>query len=231
MLVALIVIGSIAAVASAFRRPDTGEIPGRLVRACAGGLLGALLGCLLVGDPTLGWGIHGVFPALALLPSLIGGFWSGYHLWRFADEVPRGLRGVPLSRGIDITATGPAMNVVAGAVARLVGATLLLSLVVMGRGRWTSGYDKPTLFGAFGAATLITRFVGLFESLGYVRWALLSAMAGFAAELGVTQVLDLRLAGGGLLIGGLVGSLVASGQLLRALNRPGRTLATALWVR
>ena len=54
------------------------EPAGRVGRALWCGAMGAALGGLLVGDSSLGWGVHGAFPALALLPSIFGSFWGGY---------------------------------------------------------------------------------------------------------------------------------------------------------
>ena len=193
--------------------------------------MGALLGGLLVGDPTLGWGVHGAFPALALLPSVIGGFWGGHHLWQFSDEVPRGLRGVSLTEADDPASIGPAMSVVMGALVRLVGVTVALSAFVLLVGRWTSGYDSLSLFLAFGCAALVTLFVSLFESLGYLRWALLAAATSVVAELVVTRWVGSSVAGAGLIAGGVAGTVVAVTPLIGLLQRPGRILATAMWIR
>src|SRR5262249_17347155 len=55
-------------VGTATSPPSLGESLGRLPRALAAGLIGALLGGVLIGDASLGWGVHGAFPALALVP-------------------------------------------------------------------------------------------------------------------------------------------------------------------
>lgn len=204
--------------------------PGRLTRALAAGVIGGLLGCLLVGDPSLGWGINGAFPALALVPSVVGSFWGGYHLWQFHDEIPRGLRGVELSRASASMAHGPATDLVLQALARLVGITVVLSLLVIVLSDWMSGTDAASLFVAFGCAALVCLFVSLLESLGYVRWALLSAGAGVLVELLVSRWLGAPFAGAGLIAGGTVGTLLALAPLVGLLRFPGRVLATALWI-
>lgn len=204
--------------------------PGRVGRALAAGVVGALLGMLLVGDPTLGWGIAGAFPALALVPSVVGSFWGGYHLWRFHDEVPRGLRGVELSRASASMVRGPATELVLAALCRLIGITVVLSLLLLALSGWTSGTDAVSLFVAFGCAALVCMFVSLLESLGYVRWALFSAAASLAVELLVAVVLGASLAGAGLIAGGIVGTLLALAPLVGVLRFPGRMLATALWI-
>lgn len=204
--------------------------PGRLTRALAAGVIGGLLGLLLVGDPSLGWGIHGAFPALALVPSVIGSFWGGYHLWQFHEEIPRSLRGVELSRASASMLRGPATDIVLAALGRLIGITVALSLLVMLVAEWTSGTDAASLFVAFGCAALVCMFVSLLESLGYVRWAFLSAAASLAVELVVSDWLGSSIAGAGLIAGGVVGTLLALAPLVGLLRFPGRTLATALWI-
>lgn len=204
--------------------------PGRLGRALAAGLVGALLGVLLIGDPSLGWGIQGAFPALALVPSVVGSFWGGYHLWRFHDEVPRGLRGVELSRASASMLRGPATELVLAALCRLIGITVVLSALVLAIAGWTSGTDAVSLFVAFGCAALVCMFVSLLESLGYVRWALFSAASALAVELIVAVWIGASLAGAGLIAGGIVGTLLALAPLVGVLRFPGRMLATALWI-
>ena len=92
----MIVISCVVAVRTG---DETSEEPaGRIGRALWAGAIGAALGGLLVGDSSLGWGVHGAFPALALLPSVLRQLLGGYHLWQFYDAVPRGLQGVALEQ-------------------------------------------------------------------------------------------------------------------------------------
>ncbi len=207
------------------------EPPAPLGRALIAGAIGALLGGVLVADASLGWGVHGAFPALALVPSVIGSFWGGFHLWQFHAEVPRGLRGVPLTQAGGPIARGPAVRIVTGALMRLIGVSAVLSALVVGAGVWTRGTDRTSLFAAFGCAALVCLFVSLHESLGYVRWALLSATAGLAVELAVQRWAGLHVAGAGLIAGGATGTLLALAPLLTRLRSPGRVLATALWIK
>jgi len=209
----------------------SGELPGRMARALVAALLGALLGGLLVGDTSLGWGIHGAFPALALVPSVIGSVWGGYHLWALHDEIPRGLRGVSLAHAGGRIAHGPAAGIVIGALARLVGITTFLSALVLSAGFWTRGTDDLSLFVAFGCAALLCLLVSLLESLGYLRWALLSGAAGLAAELGMNRWAGAPVPGAGLIAGSVVGTLIAGVPLTGRLRSPGRMLATALWIK
>jgi len=218
-------------VAIATSEASTGEQPGRLARALAAGLIGALLGGVLIGDATLGWGVHGAFPALALVPSVAGSLWGGFHLWQFHAEIPRGLRGVPLAQAGGPIARGPAARIVLGALARLLGVTLVLSLGVIAAGHWTRGTDRPSLFVAFGCAALVCLFVSLHESLGYLRWALFSAAAGLAVELAAQRLFAVSVPGAALIAGASVGAALALAPLTRRLRSPGRVLATALWIR
>ena len=124
-LAAITLLLCFAAVGSVQRRTDLRS--GAMRRAVLAGLIGGFIGALLVADPSLGWGVHGLHPAIALLPSAIGSFWGGYYLWNFYDAVPRGLRGVPLKGASRIALSDPAMSIFVGGIARLVGATIVLS--------------------------------------------------------------------------------------------------------
>jgi hypothetical protein len=228
-LAAVTLLGALIAVLTSGAASD--EPPGRVGRAFAAGAIGALLGGLLIGDASLGWGVHGAFPALALVPSVIGSFWGGYHLWRFHDEVPRRLCGVPLAHAGGRLRRGPATRILLGALVRLLGATVALSGLVLAAGRWTHGADRTSLFVAFGCAALVCLFVSLLESLGYLRWALLSAAAALAAELAMNRWGGIDAAGAGLIAGGALGTLLAIAPLVVLLRSPGRVLATALWIK
>lgn len=231
LLVLAAVVVCLCAIAVATTRGPLPETPGRLRRALAAGGIGLLLGCLLVGDQSLGWGVHGAFPGLALAPSVIGGLWGGYHLWQFHAAVPRALRGLPLAQASARIPGGPAMRILMGSLARLVGATTVLSLLVLAAGPWTRGADRAGLFVAFGSAALVCLFVGLHESLGYVRWAFAAAIVALVVELAIDRWVHAPPPGLALSVAGAVGALVALAPLLRRLRSPGRMLATALWIR
>jgi hypothetical protein len=229
-LTATTLLGVVIAVRTAAGTPSL-EPPGQLRRSLAAGAIGALLGGLLVGDTSLGWGIHGSFPALALVPSVIGSFWGGYHLWQFHERIPRGLLGVPLAHASGQVARGPATRIVGGALVRLLGATAALSGLVLAAGHWTRGSDRPSLFVAFAGGALVCLFVSLLESLGYLRWALTSAAVGLAAELAVNRWGEVPIAGAGLIAGSTLGTVLALAPLVGLLRSPGRVLATALWIK
>jgi len=226
---AIVVLACALAIASS--RGPVEEAPGRIGRALAAGAIGALLGGLLIGDSSLGWGVHGAFPGLALAPSVIGSLWGGYHLWQFHAAVPRGLRGLPLALASASIPGGPAAKILIGALTRLVGVTTLLSLLVLAAAPWTNGTDQLGLFVAFGAATLLSLFVSLHESLGYAVWALIVAAVSLAVELALDRWLLAPPPGVALSVAGAVGTLLAVAPLVRQLRSPGRMLATALWIK
>lgn len=229
-LTAVIVVGAVAGVATGGGRSD--EPAGRVGRALWAGAIGLALGGLLVGDSSLGWGVHGAFPALALLPSVLGSFWGGYYLWKFYDAVPRGLQGVGIERANERNVRGSAMGILLGALVRLLGTTVVLSGVVIAIGQWTSGTNRLSLFVGFGCVALVTMLVNLLESLAYARWAFLAALASVATELALSKLVlaPTAVPGKALIAGTLVGIVVALPPLLKLLLRPGRVLATSLWI-
>ena len=160
---------------------------GSLHRAMLAGLIGGFIGILLVADPSLGWGVHGLHPSIALLPSAIGSFWGGYYLWNFYDAVPRGLRGVPLRGASRIALSDPAMSIFVGGIARLLGATLVLSAIVIGVGHWTHGTDAASVFVAFGLVGLLCLLVGLLEAFSLYRAALIATAAGLGHRAHVAE--------------------------------------------
>ena len=166
-------VGGVVAVRTGEK--GSNEPAGRVGRALWAGAIGAALGGLLVGDPSLGWGVHGAFPALALLPSVLGSFWGGYHLWKFYDAVPRGLQGVTLKQANDRDRNGAALAIFLGALLRLLGTTIVLSGLVLFIAQWTSGTNRLSLFVGFGCVALVTLLVNVLESLAYARWALFAA--------------------------------------------------------
>jgi hypothetical protein len=225
----IVLLACLLAVATA--RGAVQQAPGRLPRALAAGAIGGLLGGLLVGDESLGWGVHGAFPGLALAPSVLGSLWGGYHLWQFYAAVPNGMRGVPLALASETIRGGPATRVLIGALTRLVGVTTVLSIAVLVAAHWTHGSDGVGVFVAFGAATLASLFVSLHESLGYVGWAFVVALASLAVELAIGRWVAAPPPGLALSVAGAVGALLALAPLVRQLRSPGRMLATALWIR
>lgn len=212
------------------RRQQTDARAGTAGRALMAALIGGLLGVLLVADPTLSWGVHGTHPALALIPSVIGSYWGGYYLWNFYDAVPRGLRGVSLKRAGGIGFSDPAMAIFVGALARLIGATVVLSAVVIALSDRFGGTDDVSVFIAFGCVGTVSMLIGLLESFALQWAALFAAAAALATELACVSLSLTHAAGGALAAGATVGVLVTLPVLLIRLSRSGRVLATTLWI-
>jgi hypothetical protein len=216
--------------AAILTRRHTSERPGSVSRALTAAVLGGLIGLLLVEDPSLGWGVHGLHPAIALIPSIIGSFWGGYHLWNLYEEVPKGMSGVSLAGAARAGLRGPAMRLFLGAVARLIGATVVLTSLVIFLGNWTKGTDKPMVFVAFGAMALVSLMVSLLESLSLTRAALVSAAVSLGVELCWHYLVHSHVPGAGLAIAAAVGVLVTLPPLIARLTRSGRVLATYMWI-
>jgi hypothetical protein len=222
LLICLAAVGSIS--------PRTDLRAGSMRRAILAGLIGGFIGILLVADPSLGWGVHGLHPSIALLPSAIGSFWGGYYMWNFYDAVPRGLRGVPLRGASRIAMSDPAMSIFVGGIARLLGATVVLSAIVIGVGHWTHGTDAWSVFVAFGLVGLLCLLVGLLEAFSLYRAALIATGAAVATELMWRSALHPTIPGGALVAGAAVGVILSLPVLVIRLARSGGVLATTLWI-
>ena len=232
-LTAFTLILSVAAVLTSARGTD--ERPGSVSRALLAAILGGCIGTLLVADPSLGWGVRGLHPAISLLPSVVGSLWGGYYLWNIYEVIPRGLSGTPLARGSNAALRGPAMSIFVGAMMRLIGTTVLLSAVVMLIGRWTNGTDATSLLVAFGGVAALSLLIGLLESLSLRRAALTAAAAAVAAELAWPLLsarygLHWHVSGAALVVGVSVGVLLSLPPLFVRFARSGNVLATNLWI-
>jgi hypothetical protein len=225
---ALFSIGAVwAAIATSGPAPSS---PGNWVQAIVVGVIGAGLGALLVTDHTIGWGFFGALPALALLPSAVGGLWGGRHLSRVHVELPRALRETPVARADKVNFGGPGLTILAGSVLRLTLGTAVLSGLCMLASPWTSGTIATSLFVGFGCLALATLFVSLLVSLGRMAWAFTAVSAAVLCEIWIELPAALAQPGSGLIAGGLIASVVALPPLVRLFLRPGRALATAVWI-
>lgn len=211
--------------------------PGRPRRAVAAGLVGAGIGGLLVLDTSVGWGAQGVLPALALVPSTAGSFWGGYHLWHVYEAVPRALAGVPVEQADRATLRSPALVVLSGAFARLAGTTLALSALALLVAAHlaeppssAAAAGRIALLGGFGLVALATLLLSLQHSLGFSSWALFTLACALVAESGVAHLRAPPFAGSGLVTGAAVAVLLATPPVIGLFLRPGRVLATILWI-
>ena len=212
-------------------RVSSSHDPGPLRPAVLAALIGAGLGALLVGDSSVGWGTHGALTAVALIPSTLASFWSGHYLWRLRKVVPRALANVSVFETHRRSFGGPTMQVLTGALLRLLGGTLVLSLVLAlatrSVGVATASFG---LLVGFGCIALVTLVVSLLESLGHAHVAVVAVAVALAGELGVGLSGSAPAAGAGLIVGGALGALVALPPTIRLLVLPGRALATSFWI-
>jgi hypothetical protein len=209
------------------RGPTTGH-PGRWGRALGAALIGAGLGFLLLGDPTLGWGANSVVTAMALVPSTVAGLWAGRHLWSFWHALPGSLAGVGIATG---RPERVALRILAGAVARLALATAALSAaLVLAADQLGLEVASVAVLAAFGAVSLATMLVSLLESIGHTAAGLLAVAGALAGEASVDALGLASVAGGGLLLGASVATFVALAVAALMLSRPASTLATVLWI-
>ena len=147
--------------------------PGSWLQALVVGVIGAGLGALLVTDHTIGWGFYGALPALALIPSAVGGLWGGRHLSRVHVELPRALRETPVARAdkVDLRRPGPDDPRRIRRCGSTLGTAVLSAMCIL-VSPWTSGTIATSLFVGFGCLALATLFVSLLVSLGRMAWAL-----------------------------------------------------------
>ena len=201
-----------------------------LRRAVIGAVIGYGLGLLVVSDHTVGFGVRGTFPALALVPATVGGFWCGLHLWRLHDVLPRSLRALSLERVDRAVASGEVLTVIGKALARLVVATVALSAVVLAIGPWTSGASDVGLLIAFGCFALVSALVGIAAGFGHLGWAVASVAVAVATEAVCTAAGGFPIPGAGLIAGSAAGALLALPPVIRLSFRPGRAIATSVWI-
>jgi len=195
--------------------------------------------------------------AALLLVCLVGGLIAGFYLEIYRSGNVRTPAGYDTARylgqaamvahgGLASVATvhlpppGPphtsrvAFPVLDLSLARLLGTTVVLSGVVILAARWTSGTNHLSLFVGFGCVALVTLLVTLLESFAYVRVAVIAAVASVVTEVTVSEsgfVSAQHVPGAALIAGATVGILIALPPLVRLLSRPGRVLATSLWIK
>jgi hypothetical protein len=225
---------TLVAVAAALATSTSAALrPGGWGRALVAGAIGAGLGALLVADHTIGWGFRGSIPAVALIPSTVGGFWGGRHLSRIHVDLALALRGVPAARADEVSIGGagfggPGLAIVAGAVLRLAAATAVLSGLCMLIAPAMSGTVATSLFVGFGCLALATLTISLLVSLGRLGWALFAVAGAILTEVLLLQVASTP--GSGLIAGATIAIGLSVPPIVKALMRPGRALATAVWI-
>jgi hypothetical protein len=215
-------------------RTRTDERSGTIDRALTAALVGGAMGVLLVGDPTVSEGVHGTYPSITLLPSVIGCYWGGYYLWNFFDAVPRGMRGVTLERAGRVALSDPAMSIFIGALVRLIVAVTVLSGLVIALADVFNGLfgqsDALTVFIAFGAIGTLSMLIGLLESFALQSAALAAAFVAVAVEFAWPALFHTQTPGVAMAVAASVGVALTLPPLIVRLAHSGGTLATTLWI-
>ena len=226
----LVLVGLLVLAVNAAPASREGALSSR--RAIAGLLLGAGIGGTLVLDPSIGWGIHGAAPALALLPATVGTFWAGRHLSRVGIVIPAALDGAPLGQSDRGSLASPALLLFFEALARMAAATMVLSAALVTGQAWF-GWPTvaPALFWAFAFLSLFAFLVGLLDTFGARAAALGAVAVALVLEIGMAQLHAPAFPGEAALLAGLAGCVPAGAPLVYMLSRPGRMLATVLWIR
>jgi hypothetical protein len=109
--------------------------------------------------------------------------------------------------------------------------SVALSAVLLWLSPWLGASARAAgVMVGFALVALASMAVGLLESLGRGRWALMAVACGATAEA-LVAISDMHPFGGvGLVVGGGVTALLALPVVVALLRRPASTLATALWI-
>jgi hypothetical protein len=86
------------------------------------------------------------------------------------------------------------------------------------------------LLAGFGLIALATLLISVLQSLGFPSWALFTLACALLAELAMTFWDAAPFSGVALLTGAAVAVLVATPPVVSLFLRPGRVLATILWI-
>jgi hypothetical protein len=202
-------------------------------RALPAGLAGAGFGLILVSDPGVRWGVGGALPVLAYLPALIGGLWASFHLRSIWEALPEAARQTGIGEQERRPIDGPPAVVLAGAAARLAVIAVPLSVLVVVWVRRDGGNaaDATGILAGFAAVAFASLVVGLIDSCNLPTWTLASVAGGLAGALLVRSIPDASIPPGGtLLIGGAFVVLVAAAPVVQMIRRPGRRLATSVFI-
>jgi hypothetical protein len=194
------------------------------------GAIGVGLGLVLVLDRSVSW-TDGAIPALALVPSTVGALWAGHYLLRLEWAIPRALLGVAATSAQDSPLGRAPTRVLLGALLRLLALSAALSAALLWASPWLGASARAGgVMVGFALVALASMVVGLLESLGRGRWALVAVACGAAAEA-IVAIGDLDpFSGAGLVAGGGVTVLLVLPVVVALLRRPASTLATALWI-
>jgi hypothetical protein len=191
------------------------------------GALGAALGVLLVGDPTVSWSA-GAAPALFLAPAAIAGWWAGHHLRRLGHAIPATACGVPAEGAATADGHEPLL-ILAGGLARMVAAAAALSALLAALAPALGVQAGGHVLLGFGLVALATLLVGLAETLGRGGAALAILCGGALVEILLAHAAGAT-PGTGLVVGGALVAAATLPLVVVPLARPATTLATVLWI-
>jgi hypothetical protein len=240
--VALAAAATVIAVALALLAPKRGSAPirrslGRGEPVLMAGAIGVGLGAVLVLDRSVSW-TEGALPALALVPSTVAALLAGHHLRSLEWAIPGALSGVAAT-GAQAAITSPAITpparaptrVLLGALIRLLALSAALSAALLWLSPWLGASARAGgVMAGFALVALASMVVGLLESLGRGRWALVAVACGASAEALVGIFAVHPFAGIGLVTGGGVAVAGALPVVAALLRQPASTLATGLWI-
>jgi hypothetical protein len=194
------------------------------------GAIGVGLGAMLVLDRTVSW-TDGAVPALALIPSTLAALLAGHHLRHLAVAIPKALSGVAANATAGRRLGRAPTRVLLGALGRLLALSAALSAPLLWLSPWLGESARGAgILAGFALVALASMLVGLLESLGRGRWALLAVTCGAGAEAGVRLAGVDPFPGTGLVVGGALVALLVTPAVVFLLRRPATTLATALWI-
>jgi hypothetical protein len=210
--------------------PPTRRSPGRGEPVAVAAAIGVGLGVVLVLDRSVSW-TAGAVPALALVPSTVAALLAGHHLRRLEWAIPRALSGVAAT-GAEAGRPGrEPTRVLLGALIRLLVLSAALSAGLLWLSPWLGASARAAgVMVGFALVALASMAVGLLESLGCGRWALVAVACGASAEALVAIGDEHSFGGAGLVVGGGVIALLTLPVVAALLRRPASTLATALWI-
>jgi len=221
-------VGLVVGAVVATHGQDEMVVAGPNARAVVAAVTGALLGVLLVIDPSIEWDSAGYVPILALVPALVGNIWAAVYLSRLWVEVPRQLMAYN-AKLYSRSALSLSWSVLSGAFARFMAAALPLSVIVAAI---ISNTGVPmgrivSLLAGLEIAMVASLGLILLDIFRHQIRAALAAGSGCLAAISVALI-GAPFAGAALVVGALVTTLLIAKPIWFALRHPDRTYATAM---
>ncbi len=223
----VVVLTAVAVTAALLTSPLRKERPTPWRRSLPSALIGALLGTLIIIDPSVEWSSTRPFPVIALVPALLGTLWAGHHLDRIWTILLSALASTQLRDRTSRRNWRVFASIVLGAVGRLVLGTGVASAVtfLVLRGDATNETQLLRLLLGLGAFGLVGFLASLLEGFSRLGGALLTVGAALTSAALVVNG-PAFLAGQALLVAAVVALLAALVPVVRLVRQPDRTLAT-----